>query len=84
MLVLLGAAGGGVYTLSLVIVGQRFRGMNLVTANAAIGVLWGVGNLVGPLAGGLGMAALDPDGLPVTIAVAAILFLALFVWRRVA
>jgi MFS family permease len=82
VLILLGAAGGGVYTLALVIVGQRFRGMDLVTANAAIGVLWGVGNLAGPLAGGVGIALWDPNGLPITITLAAALFLGLFAWRR--
>ena len=80
--VLLGAAGGGVYTLSLIIVGQRFQGAALVTANAAFGVLWGLGNLSGPLIAGVGMRISNPDGLPITLALATALFLALFVWRH--
>ncbi|HAB01767.1 MAG TPA: MFS transporter, partial [Pseudomonas sp.] len=49
MLVLLGAVAGGIYTLALVLIGQRFKGQDLVTANASVGLLWGVGSLVGPL-----------------------------------
>ena len=46
---LLGAAAGGIYTLALVLIGQHFRGPDLVTANACVGLLWGVGSLLGPL-----------------------------------
>jgi MFS family permease len=82
VLVILGVAAGGVYTLSMIIVGQRFQGARLVTANAAFGVLWGIGSLVGPLAAGFGMRLLDPDGLPLTLALAAAVFLAVFIGRR--
>lgn len=82
MLVFLGVSAGGVYTLSMIIVGQRFKGMQLMTANAAFGVLWGIGSLTGPLAAGFGMQLLNPDGLPLTIAIAAALFLTIFLARR--
>lgn len=82
MLVLLGVSAGGVYTLSMIIVGQRFQGVQLVTANAAFGVLWGIGSLAGPMAAGFGMRLLNPDGLPFTLALAAMLFLAVFIGRR--
>jgi len=81
VLVLLGISAGGVYTLALIIVGQRFHGIDLVTANAAFGVLWGLGSLLGPLCGGLGMAVFDPDGLPLTWAGLGMVFLILL-WRR--
>ena len=80
VLILLGISAGGVYTLALIIVGQRFQGVDLVTANAAFGVIWGLGSLLGPLCAGLGMRALDPDGLPLTWAAAGIIFL-LLSWR---
>lgn len=82
-LLLLGTAAGGVYTLAMVIVGQRFRGADLVTANAAFGVLWGLGTLLGPLAAGLLMRWVDPGGLPLTWALLAGCFLALFAYFRV-
>ncbi|MCT8162524.1 MULTISPECIES: MFS transporter [unclassified Pseudomonas] len=73
MLVLLGAVAGAIYTLALVLIGQRFKGQDLVTANASVGLLWGVGSLVGPLLSG---AAMDvaPHGLPMALALMAGLF----------
>lgn len=74
-LMLLGAVAGGVYTLALVLIGQRFRGRDLVTANAAAGMLWGVGSLLGPLLSG-SLMDLGPQGVPVALALAAGLFVA--------
>ncbi|MBA1204607.1 MFS transporter [Pseudomonas capeferrum] len=73
LLLLLGAVAGGIYTLALVLIGQRFKGQDLVTANASVGLLWGVGSLVGPLVSG---AAMDvaPHGLPMALALMAGLF----------
>lgn len=82
MLVLLGTSAGGVYTLSMVMVGQRFRGAELVTANAAFGVLWGLGTLLGPSLAGLLMRWVDPGGLPLTWALLAGLFLLLLLVER--
>lgn len=76
-LALLGAVSGGVYTLALIQIGQRFRGHSLVAANASAGFAWGIGSLVGPLIAG-GAALLHPGmGLPLTIAVASGIFLLL-------
>ncbi|WP_207885619.1 MFS transporter [Pseudomonas sp. 30_B] len=84
-LMLLGAVAGGVYTLALVLIGQRFRGRDLVTANAAAGILWGVGSLLGPLLSG-SLMDLGPQGVPVALALAAGLFVATAAasWRRTA
>lgn len=72
-LVVLGAVAGGVYTLALVLIGERFSGQELVTANASVGLLWGVGSLVGPLSSGL-LMDLGPNGLPLALSLAAALF----------
>ena len=72
-LVLLGAAAGGIYTLALVLIGQHFRGPELITANACVGLLWGVGSLLGPLLAGA-MMNLGPLGLPLSLSLAASLF----------
>ncbi len=66
LLVMLGTTAGGLYTLSMVRVGQRFRGAELVTANAAFGVLWGIGTLLGPAVAGVLMYWLMPGGLALT------------------
>lgn len=72
-LVLLGAVAGGVYTLALVRIGERFSGQDLVTANACVGMLWGIGSLVGPLLSGALMGT-GPHGLPLALSLAAALF----------
>lgn len=82
VLVLLGTSAGGVYTLSMVLVGQRFRGAELVTANAAFGVLWGLGTLLGPSLAGVLMHWVDPGGLPLTWALLAVVFLLLLLAER--
>lgn len=74
-LVLLGAVAGGVYTLALVRIGERFSGQDLVTANACVGMLWGIGSLVGPLLSGALMGT-GPNGLPLALSLAAALFVA--------
>jgi MFS family permease len=73
-LLILGATAGGIYTLALIQIGQIYRGNDLVTANAAAGMLWGVGSLIGPVFGGAALA-LGSNGLPLTIAIAVLLFI---------
>jgi MFS family permease len=63
--------GGGyfaIYTLSLVRLGERFKGSALAAGNAAFAAMWGLGGLVGtPLAGGA-MQLMGPTGLPIVVA----------------
>ncbi len=77
-----GGAFSGVYTVALVILGQRFRGAALATGNAAFGFCWGIGGLSGPALAGASMDLWDPHGLPATLFAASLLFLALALYRR--
>jgi len=52
-----------IYPVALSMAGDRFRGGELVTVNAAIIIAYGVGALVGPGLGGAAMDLLDPQGL---------------------
>ena len=52
--VLFGASAGGLFTLSLVLIGERYRDDELVRANAHVAQLWGIGCLLGPLLAGAG------------------------------
>lgn len=72
-LVLLGATAGAIYTLSIIQIGQRFRGQALVTANAGAGLLWGVGSVLGPLLSGA-LMQVSSSGLPMALALMAGLF----------
>lgn len=60
MLILWGGAVVGVYTLALTMIGERFKGADLVVANASIGILWGLGSLIGPSLAGNAMKIYDP------------------------
>lgn len=76
-LVLFGASAGGLYTLSLILVGQRFRDDALVRANAHIALLWGAGCLFGPLVTGAASRWASSHALPVLMAAMAVVFLML-------
>jgi MFS family permease len=70
-LFLLGGSAGALYTLAIVRLGDRFQGATLITANAYVGLLWGIGSLTGPLLGGAAMALSSPHGLLLFVAAAA-------------
>jgi MFS family permease len=82
VLFLWGGAFSGVYTIALVILGERFRGAALATGNAAFGFCWGLGSLFGPAVAGPAMDIWDPHGLPATLGGASLLFLLLGLYRR--
>ncbi len=62
-----GALAYGIYTLALAELGARYSGAMLVAGNAAFAMMWGVGGIVGPPAGGAMMDAIGVEGLPATV-----------------
>jgi len=68
VLIMIGAAGYGVYTVSLADLGDRFDGNELVAGSAAFAVMWGTGALIGSVSGGWAMSLFGPYGLPILIA----------------
>lgn len=80
VLILMGAAGYGVYTVALASLGDRFTGHNLVTGSSAFAIMWGVGALIGSVSGGWSMTSFGPHGLPLLLAAAyALLVLGLII-----
>ena len=77
-----GGIVAGLYTLSLTIIGQRFQGGGLVTANAALVMLYGGGAVIGPFAGGVAMGLWNPHGLIVIFSASAGLFVAIALIKR--
>ncbi len=53
----------GIYPVALSMAGDRFRGGELVTVNAAMIIAYGLGALVGPGLGGAAMDLCNPQGL---------------------
>jgi len=68
LMVIIGSAGFGVYTVSLASLGDRFTGRELVSGSAAFAVVWGIGALLGSVSGGWAMNTFGPHGLPVVCA----------------
>ncbi len=81
LLVLIGTAGYGVYTVALTSLGDRFSGIELVNGASSFGIVWGFGALLGSIAGGWTMLGFGPHGLPLMLALTYAL-LALGVARR--
>ncbi|MBF8778542.1 MFS transporter [Pseudomonas fulva] len=69
--VLFGASAGGLFTLSLVLIGERYRDDALVRANAHVAQLWGIGCLLGPLLAGAGGQWISGHALPLLMAAGA-------------
>ncbi|MCB1379879.1 MAG: MFS transporter [Alphaproteobacteria bacterium] len=76
VLTVAGAASAGIYTVSLAELGDRFSGHELVTGTAAFSTTWGSGALAGSLTAGWSIAAFGPDGLPYTLAMIFVIFIA--------
>nr|WP_298113743.1 MFS transporter [uncultured Pseudomonas sp.] len=76
VLVLFGASAGGLFTLSLILIGERYRDDELVRANAHIAQLWGLGCLFGPLLTGAASQWISGHALPLLMALGA----GVFIW----
>jgi len=77
----MGVALGSFYLLAITMVGARFRDADLVSANATVLFVWGIGMMLGPALSGSAMDALGPDGMPLVGATLCAVFLAFIIWR---
>jgi len=59
----------GIYTVGLTLLGERFKGAELASANATYVMLYAVGLLCGPLVEGVALDAWNPHGLMAALAV---------------
>ena len=76
-----GGSMGGIFTVGITLLGQRFRDIELVSANAVFSVLFGIGGLLGPFLAGTAMSAIGPAGFPLSL-LAAVGIYALFALYR--
>ena len=75
VLVLWGGISFGMYTVALMLIGDRFPPAALASANAAFVTIVEAGGMTGPIVAGAGMDAFGPDGFLIVLAAAAGLFL---------
>jgi MFS family permease len=81
VLVIWGGFATGLYPVALGMIGDRFRGGDLLNANAGLVVSYGIGAFIGPSLAGVAMDLWNPNGM---MAVLALLFAVLLVttlWR---
>lgn len=69
LIVVLGAAGFGIYTVGLSQLGDRFTGPDLVAGTSAFASVWGLGALVGSVICGEAMDIFGPNGFPAILIV---------------
>ncbi|WP_234819631.1 MULTISPECIES: MFS transporter [Sinorhizobium] len=62
-----GGVSFGIYTVSLIRLGERFTGQALIAGNAAFAFVWGIGGIVGSPATGLTMQLIGHHGLPTSL-----------------
>jgi len=64
----LGGIEGMIYVMGVILLGQRFRGVELATASVVFTTMWGAGTMMGPAVVGLGMDLLGDQVMPFLIA----------------
>ena len=62
-----GGTMGATFTVGLTLVGERFRDVELVAANAVFSLLFGLGGLAGPFLAGAAMDRFGPAGFPASM-----------------
>ena len=83
VLVLWGGVAFGLYTLCIIVLGDRFDAAGLAGANAALVAMYELGSVTGPVAVGHAMDRFGPDGLPMVLVLSGIPVVVYFVIRRV-
>ena len=76
-----GGVIGGLYSICLAMLSERFTGDDLVRANAAFSIMDAAGGMVGILGIGIAMELFDVDGLPYIIMFASLVYLSYAVTR---
>ena len=82
LVTVIGAAGFGIYTVGLAMLGDRFGGTDLVAGTAAFSMMWGAGALIGTAGAGWSMDLFGPDGLPYFLAAVFAFFIAIVAAQR--
>jgi hypothetical protein len=83
LIVMMGAAGFGIYTVGLAELGDRFQGADLIAGTSAFASMWGLGALIGSVMCGSAMDLLGPNGFPGTLLVVFVGYLVVRIaWRR--
>lgn len=79
-----GAMAGGIYTMAMTELGDRFTGSQLVAGNAAFALAFGMGGILGGPLTGASMGLFGPSGFSGALTVSFILLAGVALWRHLA
>jgi hypothetical protein len=68
LVIVLGTSAFAVYTVALVMLGDRFDGANLIAGSAAFAATGGIGGIIGPPIAGAALDAFGPVAIPLSLA----------------
>ena len=77
---LYGGLFSSMYIIAVMLIGERFRGEELVRATAAFSMMWGLGSSAGPPVVGAAMDLLPEEGLANGYVLAQAAFIAALLW----
>ena len=77
-----GGALTSLYSISVVYLGERFRGNDLAAATTVFSVMWNLGALAGPPLAGVAIDLWNPHGLPMAVAAIFVLYLPVAILSR--
>lgn len=77
-----GGVSFGIYTMTLIQLGERFTGHGLIVGNAAFALVWGIGGIVGSPTTGLAMQSIGHQGLPLSLGLLCMVLAALIMMER--
>jgi len=83
VLVLWGGSAFALYSIALILLGDRFPASELAGANAAFVCVFEIGSVAGPVAVGHAMEIMGPNGMPMVLVVSCVPLMVLALWRRV-
>ncbi len=83
VLVLWGGTAFALYSVAIILLGDRFPPAELAGANAAFVCVFEMGSIAGPIAVGHAMELMGPNGMPTVLVISCIPLLALALWRRI-
>ena len=82
VVVVWGGTMGATFTVGLTLVGERFRDVELVAANAVFSLLFGLGGLLGPFLAGAAMERFGPPGFPASLLTVTVLYALFAAYRQ--
>ncbi len=80
VVVMLSASAFGVYVVSLAVMGDSFKGSDVIAGSAAFAAMWGIGGLIGPPLAGVVIDSIGINAMPFTLAFFYALLLAGMAW----